>query len=809
MPQPLTYPGVYIEEVPSGVRTITGVATSIAAFLGRTTKGAVNKPFRVLSLSDYTRRFGEAHPKSELANSVRLFFANGGTDCYVVRLARNAAKAGVTLRALNAQSVLVLDAKAEGAWANTVRLEVDYNTANPDDTFNLRVIQEEGGVAVATETFNQLSMNPSSPRFAPKFVSQSSALIGLSLHAPTLGDPANPAAPINNLANSFSGFSQARRPLGATLTNVRTMFNSLVNQPAPQSRFEIAVNEAPFVPVDLGPWPTATINGSNFAAIETHIQDRINAALATLTPVHTVSCQLAQVANVGRLLVITASNNDRASVRVRRSATNDIAAAIMLGVDQGGIEAARWSNFRPAPTGSFLRIGDPPAAAGDLTTVKLLAGLEQNDITQIVIDGFNIPVNLVTVAPNARWFASAPVAGSAHGDNDGVREKLRIIAAAINQTSDPALHWRAEVWGYHLAVLSKDPKHTYNTQPASIATGVADFDNGLTLNVRQYSLGATGTGAFSTGGVDGSDGIAPTLAEYVGNQLAQSGFYALDSVDLFNLMILPADEEVDEATHMSLWGPASNYCQQRRAFLLIDAPASWTANERPAVVNNTALVNDLRATVVKDYSAVFYPRIKYRSDGLLKISGAASAIAGLIARTDSTRGVWKAPAGTEADVRGIVGMEVKLTDMENGVLNRIGVDCLRVFPTGFVNWGARTMFGSDDDASEWKYIPIRRLALFLEESLYRGTKWVVFEPNDEPLWAKIRLNIGAFLMSLFRQGAFQGSTPDKAFYVKCDAETTTQDDRNKGIVNIEVGFAPLKPAEFVVIKIQQMAGDLE
>ena len=118
------------------------------------------------------------------------------------------------------------------------------------------------------------------------------------------------------------------------------------------------------------------------------------------------------------------------------------------------------------------------------------------------------------------------------------------------------------------------------------------------------------------------------------------------------------------------------------------------------------------------------------------------------------------------------------------------------------------MDGADDLGSEWKYIPIRRLALMIEESLFRGTQWVVFEPNDEPLWARIRLNVGVFMNGLFRQGAFQGSSRSEAFYVKCDAETTTQADRNLGIVNIEVGFAPLKPAEFVVITIQQIAGDL-
>jgi phage tail sheath protein FI len=148
--------------------------------------------------------------------------------------------------------------------------------------------------------------------------------------------------------------------------------------------------------------------------------------------------------------------------------------------------------------------------------------------------------------------------------------------------------------------------------------------------------------------------------------------------------------------------------------------------------------------------------------------------------------------------------------MENGELNPLGINCLRSMPAiGPVVWGSRTLKGDDRLASEWKYIPIRRLALYIEESLYRGTQWVVFEPNDEPLWAQIRLNVGAFMHNLFRQGAFQGSTPREAYFVKCDKETTTQNDRNLGIVNIVIGFAPLKPAEFVIIKIQQIAGDIQ
>jgi phage tail sheath protein FI len=186
-------------------------------------------------------------------------------------------------------------------------------------------------------------------------------------------------------------------------------------------------------------------------------------------------------------------------------------------------------------------------------------------------------------------------------------------------------------------------------------------------------------------------------------------------------------------------------------------------------------------------------------------------VAGILSRTDAARGVWKAPAGIEANLQGVLGLSIggvpgNLIDGEAGQLNPLGVNSLRGLPViGHVVWGARTLEGADTLSSQWKYIPVRRLALFLEESLFRGTQWVVFEPNDEPLWAQIRLNVGAFMNTLFRQGAFQGTTPRDAYFVKCSSETTTQTDIDNGIVNIVVGFAPLKPAEFVVIKIQQIS----
>jgi hypothetical protein len=226
------------------------------------------------------------------------------------------------------------------------------------------------------------------------------------------------------------------------------------------------------------------------------------------------------------------------------------------------------------------------------------------------------------------------------------------------------------------------------------------------------------------------------------------------------------------------------------------------------------LSSDIGLTGLAARNAVLYFPLVLESDplreGQIDSFVPCGIVAGVMARTDTQRGVWKAPAGVDATLNGVQGLQVKLTDDENGLLNPVAINCLRSFPIyGQVVWGARTLRGADQLADEYKYVPVRRLALYIEESLFRGLKWVVFEPNDEPLWAQIRLNVGAFMHNLFRQGAFQGSTPREAYFVKCDSETTTQNDINLGIVNVVVGFAPLKPAEFVIIKIQQMAGQIE
>jgi len=301
-----------------------------------------------------------------------------------------------------------------------------------------------------------------------------------------------------------------------------------------------------------------------------------------------------------------------------------------------------------------------------------------------------------------------------------------------------------------------------------------------------------------------------TQAQFFGTGMnaAKHGLFALEKVDLFNLLCIPPFSPATDVT-TSLLDEAVTYCKKRRAMLLVDPPAHWT---NKAIAKQEVIDGPYPGTN-SNYAALFFPRLKQPNplrDNQIEEFVPCGAVAGVFARTDTQRGVWKAPAGQDAGLVGVPQLSVPLTDEENGELNPLGINCLRAFPViGRVVWGARTLEGADRLASEWKYIPVRRMALFIEESLYRGTQWVIFEPNDEPLWSQIRLNVGSFMQNLFRQGAFQGKTPREAYFVKCDKETTTQNDINLGIVNVIVGFAPLKPAEFVILKIQQMTGQLE
>jgi uncharacterized protein len=523
MPATLSYPGVYIEEVPSGVRTIAGVATSITAFIGRAARGPADVATRIQSFADYERKFGGLSSLSTMSYAVQQYFQHGGSDAYIIRVHNAAGTAEINLP--TGGTALVLSAASPGQWGNALRVSVNYEATKDPATLYTLTVQElsapSSTTVVQTETFLNLSSDPNNPRYVTTVLKEQSALVNVKGTAPTTR-------------------------------------------------------------------PTATI---------TNADDPNNA-----------------------------------------------------------------SKYVAANT----------------------AGTEGSNVT----------------------------------DNQIAADSLK----------------------------------------------------------------------------------AP-----------RKGIYALDTVDLFNLLCIPPltfDDDVDPSATL---GKAATYCKIRRAVLIVDPPSDWLDTD-----DAEAGINALRTAVGTDAAtnvAVYFPGLRAPDplqENRLDVFAPCGAVAGIMARTDAARGVWKAPAGLEASFTGVPELAIKLNDGDSGRLNPLGLNCNRSFPVfGNVVWGARTLAGADMLGSEWKYVPVRRLALFLEESLYRGTQWVVFEPNDEPLWAQIRLNIGAFMHNMFRLGAFQGRSPQEAYFVKCDKDTTTQNDINLGIVNIVVGFAPLKPAEFVVIKIQQMAGQIE
>jgi uncharacterized protein len=806
-----TYPGVYVQEVPSGVRTIVGVSTSIGLFLGTAARGPIGEPVLCTNYLAFANTFGEDPTAGQLVHYVRLFFINGGTSCWVMRLANGADAATVTLENEANADVLELEAKSAGAVGNDIRAIVRYDGALPEVTFTLELFRWElqGGrrVPVDGELWQGLSMDPASPTYAPDVLDQNSRLVTAREAA---GAPA-----------AVAGFSQSGRALAHTTpTLFRDGWAALLGATAATNRFQISVDRSPYVDVNLAGIDVAGMTASTSrtdlpAAIKATTEAALTAAGVTGRTVTVTFPNGPGGANTSVLEIASGGTGD---VLIRPGTTADLAVPLMLGSAQGGLEVGAHAARRPAPSGITLQA----TSAADLNALR---PLPQADVVQVELPTVNadgtlgtapVDFDLVTTADADPWSEDA-IAGSTTANSDGLREKLGRIAAAINDAravspQDPLFPWTATVAGNRLTIsptgaldredllatglVFHEPAGAVAPAPANAASVAGHFN----VNTGAYQLGpgGLGLGGFHTAGTTGDDGTPPLAADY-------DAAYPVIAreVDLFNLMVLAPDAAVPV---QDLYGAASVFAQRERAVVLMDAPAAWTGVQD--AIDPATGVSALRTGLVRDTAALFFPRITVDEGGRDVQVGPAGAIAGLIARIDSTRGVWKSPAGTEADLRGLRGVEHRFSDEEHGFLNPRGINTLRQFSGVIVNFGARTADGDDANASEWKYIAVRRLAYYIEESLYRALPWVVFEPNDEPLWAQIRLNVGAFMHDLFRRGAFQGAKKD-AYFVKCDAETTTANDQNLGIVNIHVGFAPLKPAEFVVLRLQQMAGQIE
>jgi phage tail sheath protein FI len=774
MPVALTYPGVYIQEIGSGVRTITGVSTSVTAFIGAARRGPINKAMRVLSYADFERRFGGLDADSEMSYAVRQFFANGGAEAWVVRLARNAVAASRTLQNSTPADVLKVTSLDEGLSGNSIEVRIDYRTASPASTFNLVLNYESKRMPEEnrSEVFQDLSMNKADRRYVENVVNGTSQLVEVARVAD--------ATALGGLSpgTSVSGDLAA----GGTLADVATL------RDANHDQFQVSVNGSEPVTVQILP---GHVTGGSTTARLTHlcsaIADQVTAVVGTVPQVAGFTC-----ARAGNAIQMTSGTSDEASsVRVLPGIRNDLSARLKLGTANGGVEADAAAALRPAEvpdrgrlTGGTLSAADVPASG----SASAIPSATSNSF-EISLDGD---------APSPASLGDTAAAGANLGERlTDIADRIQVAVRALKQSKPAYRDFTATVSSNQLVLASGSRGFG-----SSVSVSAADStDIAANLKLLGDATPAPAANVMLQGGNESPYTDADAYNLFIADRSRRKGLYALESVDLFNLLCLPG------VTDPGILQDAAAYCRERRAFLLIDAPQTTTG---PDAMVQYATGSSLPK--VKD-AAVYYPWVKVADPlvgGKLRTVAPSGMIAGLFARTDSSRGVWKAPAGTDATLTGAQGVAYQLTDDENGTLNPLGVNCIRSFPVyGTIAWGARTLRGADQMADEWKYIPVRRTALFIEESLYRGLKWVVFEPNDEPLWAQIRLNAGAFMHDLFRQGAFAGKTPREAYFVKCDRETTTQTDVNLGVVNIVVGFAPLKPAEFVVITLQQMAGQIQ
>ncbi len=680
----VTYPGVYIQEVASDVRTITPVDTATTGFIGRAKRGPVDTPVVCNSYADFERIFGGLWLDNSLGYAVSDFFLNGGSKAVVVRLFHETS--GLT------KALLSLPSADPGALAVFAAVTAAAGQAGK---------QPADLATAATSALNTVTANTTAATSVKDAVAAAAAL--------------GTAAALKKAANTEAEKYQAD----------------------PAQAAAKAVSDAVTAAADESTNSLEVIVAKAGDERDKYLTD--DHALVAQNAVHAVYKAVKDAS--------VKPTNDSVVAAARQKVLDTIGTSNPL-VLEAANEGA-WGNnlaVRVSDVEERFREGIAERYEYDKSRANELFNLSVRDLATGATEEF---ANVTVIDGQRRL--------------DKVLEANSKLVRAIIPTSA--------------------------TRPA--ASSGTDWDKPANYTV----VVATG---------QANDGAALTSDDFVGTGKDgnKKGLYAFKQYgDIVNLLCIPPYSSGD--VDRDVLEKAASYCLEHRGLLIVDPPTGWNSKD-------TATAGPSDVMTVSKNAALFFPRIKKSNplrDNQVEEFAACGVIAGVMARTDATRGVWKAAAGLEARLMGVVEPSISLTDAENGELNPLGVNCLRRLPAaGNVVWGARTMVGDDRLADQWKYVPVRRTALFIEESLYRGSQWAVFEPNDEPLWAQLRLNIGTFMNGLFRQGAFQGKSPSEAYFVKCDATTTTQAEIDRGIVQIVVGFAPLKPAEFVILYIQQIAG---
>jgi len=773
------HPGVYVEEIPSGSKPIEGVATSVAAFVGKATKGPVGEAELIQSFDDYNDIYGDiASEEDAMGLTVQSFYLNGGKSAFICRLAgegSTAASKSVNGQDTTTTAVLNISASSKGVWGN----KVYFRIVKPDQdslTFDLEIGHQEKGEFVVDEEFNDLSMRAGDDDYALARVNADSNYVRLSL-----GDAANPD-------ESVEQYQPAELTGGELATNDDYFSGAITGQ----MRLTLNINRLGAEQITLDATALTFTNNHNTDGdiVATAIKDAVR-ALALDAPHQAFDCQY-----------------DTTLYRFELTSA-EAGSAASLEVYDGPLAAPLRINS--AQTAVLKGTAFDAAAAEDIfsnATTGLPHLTQPMSITLNVDNHGDFKIELKASTDNKS--DEIKLIGDKAADAASI---ARAIQDAV-QASDPAVSAYKDfkcVYESDQFVLSSGSGNSRQSSLTVTAGQLADFlkisgiiavpgrqvEQGTAKVIPIHNLGPQKKGVKLAGGKE----IPATANDF-------TDFYdsVLRKVRDVSIVLVPGEHWAEDGSGNPIISATLAHCQKMKNRIVIIDPPPEPELDQAATVTGLALPSST-------YSVLYYPWVKVANpfyhaeknptaDKTVDVAPSSFA-AGMWSRIDAKRGVWKAPAGMEAGLIGTAGLKYIIEDGEQDQLNPLGVNCFRNMPGGGrVIWGARTLATKADP--EWRYVPVRRTAIMIEQSIYNGIQWTVFEPNDHRLWAALRGNIDGFMNSLFRVGAFQGEKASDAYFVRCGlGDTMTQTDIDAGQVIVIVGFAPLKPAEFVIVRIQQ------
>ena len=767
------HPGVYVEDGPAGPRPIEGVSTSTGGFIGETSRGVPNTPHLVTSFGDYQRVLGghSAGALGFMPQAVEAFFDAGGRRAYVVRALPGDAVTGITSTsntrfspgAGTRPSSIRFEARGPGAWSTALRISLSDGTNFPDRAFRIEVSWVEAGASRTLEVFDDVRMDSEHEDYFVDVVNETS-------HYIRAVDVFAQQAAETNAAVVYIPEATARqraRVLGGGETyRVYEGASFLVRWEDTATTDAAREDTIEFTAANVGALAGAPVfvNGAtDLTAAQLHelLTAELNAnfRLPALVDSGNAPEIQAAVATHGSIVIDAFAGTWNMTGRTLTLTVDGVGVAIDVDAElgagpAGAVSEAQLETLLADAAGVGTTVRRTSTDAIIIATAPSAAGLAPSLVADVPI-------------PDLTITATAGAAGALTDDLDG-------IAMTISEVLTPGIAPVVRGLGF--------PSRSRGYQENSPAHPDArPVDTTTPLRVE--------------GGTDGTGAV--TATDFAGDAMLRTGLHAFDEVDV-NLLVLPGRNSVDFINQ------GMTYCDNRNnCFYVVDGPGAADDDFSVHPLDAKQFVDALPNR--SNNAALFYPWVEVADPigvgrNPRRMVPPSGVVAGIFARTDASRGVWKAPAGLEAKVNNALALQYNVVDGEQDVLNPSSVDVLRQFPgTGIVVWGSRTL--SSDP--QWRYVPVRRTALFIKESLRRGLQFAVFEPNDEDLWGRIRTSIFSFMLGMFRQGAFQGPTPDDAFSVLCDRSTNPQELIDQGIVTAKVAFAPLKPAEFVVIEVSQ------